>query len=269
MALLKGVGDYLTTDLDEAVGKYGTAVGVISGPLMDGMGYVGQLFGEGKLFLPQVVKTARTMKQAVAILQPLIEQQNSGHSAAGTVLVATVKGDVHDIGKNIAAVVMGCNGYRVIDLGVMVPPERIVDEAREKGVDMVILSGLITPSLDEMVTVVKSLGAAGLSLPVLIAGATTSPLHTALKIAPEYAGPVVHVKDVSQNIIVAAELLGGEARREAFVAAVREQQRLLREAAAERSARPMRTLDEARGNRLNLFDEADGHPAGCSCGHCK
>ena len=269
MALLKGVGDYLTTDLDEAVGKYGTAVGVISGPLMDGMGYVGQLFGEGKLFLPQVVKTARTMKQAVAILQPLIEQQNSGHSAAGTVLVATVKGDVHDIGKNIAAVVMGCNGYRVIDLGVMVPPERIVDEARERGVDMVILSGLITPSLDEMVTVVKSLGAAGLSLPVLIAGATTSPLHTALKIAPEYAGPVVHVKDVSQNIIVAAELLGGEARREAFVAAVREQQRLLREAAAERSARPMRTLDEARGNRLNLFDEADGHPAGCSCGHCK
>ncbi len=269
MALLKGVGDYLATDLDEAVGKYGTAVGVISGPLMDGMGYVGQLFGEGKLFLPQVVKTARTMKQAVAILQPLIEQQNSGHSAAGTVLVATVKGDVHDIGKNIAAVVMGCNGYRVIDLGVMVPPERIVAAARERGVDMVILSGLITPSLDEMITVVKSLGAAGLSLPVLIAGATTSPVHTALKIAPEYAGPVVHVKDVSQNIIVAAELLGGEARREAFVAAVRELQRLLRKEAEERAVRPMRTLDEARGNRLNLFDEADGHPAGCGCGHCE
>lgn len=269
MALLKGMGDYLAADLDEAVGKYGTAVEVISGPLMDGMAYVGQLFGEGKLFLPQVVKTARTMKQAVAILQPLIEQQNSGHSAAGTVLVATVKGDVHDIGKNIAAVVMGCNGYRVIDLGVMVPPERIVAEAREGGVDMVILSGLITPSLDEMVTVVKSLGAAGLSLPVLIAGATTSPMHTALKIAPEYAGPVVHVKDVSQNIIVAAELLGGEARREAFVAAVREQQRLLREVSADRTARPMRTLDEARGNRLNLFDEADGHSSGCGCGHCK
>lgn len=269
MALLKGVGDYLNDDLDEAVAKYGSAVEVISGPLMDGMGYVGQLFGEGKLFLPQVVKTARTMKQAVAVLQPLIEQQNSGHSAAGTVLVATVKGDVHDIGKNIAAVVMGCNGYRIIDLGVMVPPERIVAEARANSVDMVILSGLITPSLDEMITVVKSLKAAGMSLPVLIAGATTSPLHTALKIAPEYEGLVVHVKDVSQNIIVAAELLGGEARRKAFECAVKEQQRLLREAAAERTATPMRTLDEARSNRLNLFDTDDEHPSGCSCGHCK
>lgn len=267
-ALLKGVGDYLQVDLDEAVAKYGTAVDVISGPLMDGMGYVGELFGAGKLFLPQVVKTARTMKQAVAILQPLIEQQNSGRSAAGTVLVATVKGDVHDIGKNIAGVVMGCNGYHIIDLGVMVPPERIVAEARDNNVDMVILSGLITPSLDEMITVVKSLDAAGMSLPVLIAGATTSPMHTALKIAPVYPGLVVHVKDVSQNVIVAAELLGGKERREAFASVVREQQRALRESVAERNETPMRTLDEARKNRLNLFENSNEHPSGCSCGHC-
>lgn len=267
-ALLKGVGDYLQVDLDEALAKYGTAVDVISGPLMDGMGYVGELFGAGKLFLPQVVKTARTMKQAVAILQPLIEQQNSGRSAAGTVLVATVKGDVHDIGKNIAGVVMGCNGYHIIDLGVMVPPERIVAEARDNNVDMVILSGLITPSLDEMITVVKSLDAAGMDVPVLIAGATTSPMHTALKIAPVYPGLVVHVKDVSQNVIVAAELLGGEERREAFASAVREQQRALRESVAERSEAPMRTLDEARKNRLNLFEKSNEHPSGCSCGHC-
>lgn len=267
-ALLKGVGDYLQVDLDEAVAKYGTAVDVISGPLMDGMGYVGELFGAGKLFLPQVVKTARTMKQAVAILQPLIEQQNSGRSAAGTVLVATVKGDVHDIGKNIAGVVMGCNGYHIIDLGVMVPPERIVAEARDNNVDMVILSGLITPSLDEMITVVKSLDAAGMDVPVLIAGATTSPMHTALKIAPVYPGLVVHVKDVSQNVIVAAELLGGKERREAFASVVREQQRALRESVAERSETPMRTLDEARKNRLNLFENSNEHPSGCSCGHC-
>ncbi|MBQ8450319.1 MAG: methionine synthase [Bacteroidaceae bacterium] len=267
-ALLKGVGDYLQVDLDEAVAKYGTAVDVISGPLMDGMGYVGELFGAGKLFLPQVVKTARTMKQAVAILQPLIEQQNSGRSAAGTVLVATVKGDVHDIGKNIAGVVMGCNGYHIIDLGVMVPPERIVAEARDNNVDMVILSGLITPSLDEMITVVKSLDAAGMDVPVLIAGATTSPMHTALKIAPVYPGLVVHVKDVSQNVIVAAELLGGKERREAFASVVREQQRALRESVAERSETPMRTLDEARKNRLNLFGNSNEHPSGCSCGHC-
>lgn len=267
-ALLKGVGDYLQVDLDEAVAKYGTAVDVISGPLMDGMGYVGELFGAGKLFLPQVVKTARTMKQAVAILQPLIEQQNSGRSAAGTVLVATVKGDVHDIGKNIAGVVMGCNGYHIIDLGVMVPPERIVAEARDNNVDMVILSGLITPSLDEMITVVKSLDAAGMDVPVLIAGATTSPMHTALKIAPVYPGLVVHVKDVSQNVIVAAELLGGKERREAFASVVREQQRALRESVAERNETPMRTLDEARKNRLNLFENSNEHPSGCSCGHC-
>lgn len=269
IALLKGVGDFLEEDLAEAVNKYGTAVEVIGGPLMDGMGYVGELFGEGKLFLPQVVKTARTMKQAVAILQPLIEKQNSGRSAAGRVLIATVKGDVHDIGKNIAGVVMGCNGYEIIDLGVMTPPEKIVNEARDKNVDIVILSGLITPSLDEMVTVVKSLKAEGMTLPVLIAGATTSPMHTALKIAPEYDGLVVHVKDVSQNVLVAAELLGSKKQRDTFAERVRSTQQQLRDKSAERIQEPMRSLQEARKNKLDLFSNQQSHNEGCSCGHCK
>ena len=253
-ALLKGIGEYLAVDLDEAVAKYGSAVDVIGIPLMDGMGRVGELFGDGKLFLPQVVKAARTMKQAVTILQPLIEQsQRDDAQSAGRVLVATVKGDVHDIGKNIATVVMGCNGYEVIDLGVMVPPEIIVATAIEKKVDIVALSGLITPSLEEMITVVKELKAAGLDIPVMIAGATTSPLHTALKIAPVYDGAVVHVKDVSQNVVVAAELLGDAQRADTFVAALKESQQALRESAAQRVAAPLRSLDEARANKPNLF----------------
>ena len=255
-ALVKGIGEYLAQDLDEAVARYGTAVNVIGGPLMDGMGYVGELFGAGKLFLPQVVKSARTMKQAVAILQPLIESENSARStSAGRIVVATVKGDVHDIGKNIATVVMGCNGYDVIDLGVMVPAENIVAAAVENSADIVILSGLITPSLEEMITTVKAMKAAGLSIPVMIAGATTSPMHTALKIAPVYDGPVIHVKDVSQNVVVAAELLGGKERRDAFVAALEALQAALRETAAAKPAVPLRTLDEARANKLNLFGE--------------
>ena len=257
-ALLKGVGEYLATDLDEAVAKYGSAVEVIGGPLMDGMGRVGELFGDGKLFLPQVVKAARTMKQAVTILQPLIEQSRCGTvQTAGKVLVATVKGDVHDIGKNIAAVVMGCNGYEVVDLGVMVAPEVIVAAAMENNVDIVALSGLITPSLEEMVTVVKELKAAGLDIPVMIAGATTSPLHTALKIAPAYDGAVVHVKDVSQNVVVAAELLGTAERRELFIATLKDKQQALRDAAAKRAELPLRSLDEARANKLNLFQECN------------
>ncbi|MBR5891642.1 MAG: dihydropteroate synthase, partial [Bacteroidaceae bacterium] len=269
-ALLKGVGDYLEEDLAEAVGKYHTAVAVIGGPLMYGMGYVGQLFGEGKLFLPQVVKTARTMKQAVAVLQPLIEQQKSGSTgSAGKVLIATVKGDVHDIGKNIAAVVMGCNGYEVIDLGVMVPSEKIVAEAISNQVDMIALSGLITPSLDEMITVVKELQAAGCNIPVMIAGATTSPLHTALKIAPAYDAPVVHVKDVSQNVLVAAELMASPERRQAFIDELAQEQQRLRDEAAAKENAPLKALDEARKNRLNLFENEQKHPSGCDCGHCK
>lgn len=253
-ALLKGIGDYLECDLAEAVEKYDTAVNVISGPLMDGMGLVGTLFGEGKLFLPQVVKTARTMKQAVAILQPLIEgERNEMRQLAGKVLHATVKGDVHDIGKNIAGVVMGCNGYDVIDLGVMVPQERIVSEAKNNNVDIIVLSGLITPSLDEMISVVKELEAQKMDIPVMIAGATTSPLHTALKIAPEYSAPVIHVKDVSQNVVVAAELLGGEERRMTFVTKLKVEQEALRNSVASKSIKPLRSLDEARKNKLNLF----------------
>lgn len=253
-ALLKGIGEYLAVDLDEAVAKYGSAVDVIGIPLMDGMGRVGELFGEGKLFLPQVVKAARIMKQAVAILQPLLEQSHSSAAqSAGKVLVATVKGDVHDIGKNIATVVMGCNGYEVIDLGVMVPPEVIVATAIEKKVDIVALSGLITPSLEEMITVVKELKAVGLDIPVMIAGATTSSLHTALKIAPVYDGAVVHVKDVSQNVVVAAELLGGNERKDAFVASLKESQSTLRESVAQKTAVPLRSLDEARANKPDFF----------------
>ena len=253
-ALLKGVGDWLESDLAEAVEKYGTAVNVIGGPLMDGMGLVGNLFGEGKLFLPQVVKTARTMKQAVAILQPLIEGERSEmKKSAGKVLHATVKGDVHDIGKNIAGVVMGCNGYDVIDLGVMVPQERIVEEAKRNDVNIVVLSGLITPSLDEMVSVVKEMEKQGMDIPVMIAGATTSPLHTALKIAPHYSAPVIHVKDVSQNVVVAAELLGGEEKRAAFVAALKAEQEMLRNGVAAKAETPLRSLEEARKNKLNLF----------------
>lgn len=267
-ALVKGVGDFLETDLAEAVAKYHTAVAVISGPLMAGMEYVGELFGAGKLFLPQVVKTARTMKQAVSVLQPMIEQDNSERtSAAGRVLIATVKGDVHDIGKNIAGVVMACNGYEIIDLGVMTPSEKIVAEAASKNVDMVILSGLITPSLEEMVTVVRQLEEAGMDVPVLIAGATTSPMHTALKIAPAYSGLVVHVKDVSQNVLVAAELLGGIERRMAFEASVRDAQQELRASAGARAPESLRSLDEARANKLHLF--GDSHESGCDCGHCK
>lgn len=237
---------------------------------MDGMSYVGQLFGEGKLFLPQVVKTARTMKQAVAILQPLIEEQrNVADASAGKVLIATVKGDVHDIGKNIAAVVMGCNGYEVIDLGVMVPSEEIVAEAIKNDVDIIALSGLITPSLEEMINVVKELQAAGSSIPVMIAGATTSPLHTALKIAPAYDAPVIHVKDVSQNVLVAAELMGGKERRKAFVAQLCNEQQRLRDEANAREASALRSLDEARKNRLNLFENNEHkHSSDCNCGCC-
>ena len=210
-ALVKGIGDHLEVDLKEALEKYPRAVDIIEGPLMAGMNRVGQLFGEGKMFLPQVVKTARTMKQAVTILQPYIESGKSGTSStAGKVLLATVKGDVHDIGKNIVSVVMACNGYEVIDMGVMVPAEQIVRKAQEEQVDMIGLSGLITPSLEEMVNVAMELKRAGLNIPIMIGGATTSELHVALKIAPVYGGPVVWMKDASQNALVAARLMNEE-----------------------------------------------------------
>ena len=207
-ALIKGDGTFLEEDLKESLNQFDHAVEIIEGPLMAGMNKVGKLFGEGKMFLPQVVKTARTMKQAVDILQPYIEAEKTENTtSAGKVLLATVKGDVHDIGKNIVSVVMACNGYEVIDMGVMVPADQIVKKAQEEQVDMIGLSGLITPSLEEMVNVAEELKKAGMDLPIMIGGATTSELHVALKIAPVYGGPVVWMKDASQNALMAAKLM--------------------------------------------------------------
>jgi 5-methyltetrahydrofolate--homocysteine methyltransferase len=252
-ALTKGIGDFLEEDLAEALKLYPKAVDVIEGPLMAGMNHVGNLFGDGKMFLPQVVKTARTMKKAVAILQPVIEsEKNEGSSSAGRVLLATVKGDVHDIGKNIVSVVMGCNGYEIIDLGVMVPAEVIVQRAIEEKVDMVGLSGLITPSLEEMVHVATELEKSGLDIPLLIGGATTSRLHTALKIAPVYHAPVVHLKDASQNATVAAKLMNPKTKEELEEELETEYQQL-REKNATKKSNTI-PLEEVRKNRLNLFD---------------
>ena len=214
-ALVKGIGDYLEVDLDEAGHLYDNPVKIIEGPLMDAMNTVGELFGAGKMFLPQVVKTARTMKRAVSILQPLIEASRSeGAQKAGKVLLATVKGDVHDIGKNIVSVILACNNYEIIDLGVMVPTETIVEKAIEENVDIIGLSGLITPSLEEMVNVARALEEKGVDIPIMIGGATTSELHTALKIAPVYHGPVLWMKDASQNVIASAKLLNPDSRAE-------------------------------------------------------
>lgn len=215
-ALIKGISDHLQDDLTDALNVYPDPVNIIDGPLMEGMNRVGQLFSEGKMFLPQVVKTARTMKQAVAILQPAIEQTRSESSAgkAGKVLFATVKGDVHDIGKNIVSIVLACNNYEVIDLGVMVPAEEIVKTAMREKPDIVCLSGLITPSLEEMVHVTDEMQKAGLDIPIMVGGATTSRIHTALKIAPHYSHPVIHVRDASQNPLIAARLLNPNTRQE-------------------------------------------------------
>jgi 5-methyltetrahydrofolate--homocysteine methyltransferase len=252
-ALTKGIGDFLEEDLAEALKLYPKAVDVIEGPLMAGMNHVGDLFGAGKMFLPQVVKTARTMKKAVAILQPVIEsEKHEGSSSAGKVLLATVKGDVHDIGKNIVAVVMGCNGYEIIDLGVMVPSEKIIQRAIEEKVDMVGLSGLITPSLEEMVHVASELEKSGLDLPLLIGGATTSRLHTALKIAPVYHAPVVHLKDASQNAVVAAKLMNPKQKKELTEELDVEYQQL-REKNALKTTKTI-SLEEVRNNKLNLFE---------------
>ena len=251
-ALVKGLGEYLEADLQEAMQKYPKVVDIIEGPLMEGMNRVGELFGAGKMFLPQVVKTARTMKKAVSILQPYIEAgREEGARKAGKVLLATVKGDVHDIGKNIVSVVMACNNYEIIDLGVMVPAEAIVQKAIEEKVDIVGLSGLITPSLDEMVHVAREMQRAGLQIPIMIGGATTSPLHTALKIAPVYDGPVIHLKDASQNALVAARLMNPLQKQE-LVQALRQEQEALRQANGAKQVKLV-SLEEATEKRLNLF----------------
>lgn len=249
-ALIKGIGDHLKIDLEEALQKYPHAVDIIEGPLMQGMNEVGQLFGAGKMFLPQVVKTARTMKQAVAILQPYIEAERSeGSTKAGKVLLATVKGDVHDIGKNIVAVVMTCNNYEVIDMGVMVPADQIVRKAKEEQVDMIGLSGLITPSLEEMVNVATELKRAGLDIPIMIGGATTSQLHVALKIAPVYGGPVVWMKDASQNAITAAQLISDSHQVQSDLDKQYEQ---MRQEYSEKQ-QELVSLNEARKNKQDLF----------------
>ena len=252
-ALIKGLGEYLEADLQEAIQRYPKVVDIIEGPLMEGMNKVGELFGAGKMFLPQVVKTARTMKKAVSILQPLIEaDREEGAPKTGKVLLATVKGDVHDIGKNIVSVVMACNNYEIIDLGVMVPAETIVRKAIEEQVDIVGLSGLITPSLEEMVHVATEMQRARLRIPVMIGGATTSPLHTALKIAPVYDGPVIHLKDASQNALVAAKLMNPLLKQE-FVQSLLQEQEALRQKNESKQVKLV-SLEEAMENRLKLFE---------------
>ncbi len=253
-ALVKGIDAYIETDTEEARVKLGRPLAVIEGPLMDGMGVVGDLFGAGKMFLPQVVKSARVMKKAVAYLTPFMEAEKAQMAAAGEtvraqgkIVMATVKGDVHDIGKNIVGVVLACNNYEVIDMGVMVPAEKILERAKEVSADIVGLSGLITPSLDEMVHVAREMERQGLKLPLLIGGATTSRAHTAVKIAPHYSGPVVHVLDASRAVPVTTSLLseGGKAE---FVAQYKAEYDALRKAhsAPRRAVVPLETARTRR-----------------------
>ena len=252
-ALRRGIADYLEADLHEALSTYPRAVDIIEGPLMDGMNKVGELFGAGKMFLPQVVKTARTMKQAVAILQPYIEaEKTKASSSAGKVVMATVKGDVHDIGKNIVSVVMGCNNYEVIDMGVMVPADQIVRKIQDTHADVVGLSGLITPSLEEMINTVKEMERAGIRIPVLIGGATTSELHVALKISPAYSGPVIWMKDASQSAQILSKLMNAN-ECSAYWKQLQDRYETLRKGYQQEQQRIL-SLDDARKNKLKLFD---------------
>lgn len=272
-ALVHGITEFIEADTREALELCGTPLAVIEGPLMDGMKQVGELFGSGKMFLPQVVKSARVMKQSVAVLTPLLEAAQSGQSSAATVVLATVKGDVHDIGKNIVSVVLSCNGFRVVDLGVMVPKEQIIERALSEKADFVALSGLITPSLDEMAAVAAAMQEAGMRIPLLVGGATTSPLHTALKLAPHYPdGVVVQTADASTIVPVAAALIG--AGREEYIDAHKaEQARMCAEFAQQEvplmplSAAREQALRDAGTNptpqRTGVFTV--GVPYGCSC----
>ncbi|MGH2998979.1 MAG: vitamin B12 dependent-methionine synthase activation domain-containing protein, partial [Gaiellaceae bacterium] len=254
-ALVHGIVDFIEEDAEEARQKCARPLDVIEGPLMAGMQVVGDLFGAGKMFLPQVVKSARAMKRAVAYLEPYMEDEKASGRVQGKIVLATVKGDVHDIGKNIVGVVLGCNNYEVIDLGVMVPGDTVLDTALENGADVVGLSGLITPSLDQMVDVAHEMERRGLSLPLLIGGATTSRQHTAVRIAPQYRQPVVHVLDASRVVGVVSDLLDPERRRR-LDAENREEQERLRDQYAERERKPLLPIDEARANRQRLsFDD--------------
>ncbi len=252
-ALVKGLDEFVVEDTEEARQQFDAPLKVIEGPLMDGMNVVGDLFGAGKMFLPQVVKSARVMKKAVAHLVPFIELDKSGASRSnGKIVMATVKGDVHDIGKNIVGVVLQCNNFEVIDLGVMVPCEKILETASREGADLIGLSGLITPSLDEMVHVAREMQRLELRLPLLIGGATTSPAHTSVKIDPQYEGAVVYVKDASRSVGVCQSLLG-EATREPFVARAKEEHALRREQHRGKKVKaPQLTLGQARANRCRI-----------------
>jgi 5-methyltetrahydrofolate--homocysteine methyltransferase len=252
-SLMKGISEYLEEDLSEALGRYDSALQIIENPLMDGMNRVGDLFGQGKMFLPQVVKTARTMKQAVAFLQPIIEKENTkgGSTKAGKMVIATVKGDVHDIGKNIVSVIMACNNYEVIDLGVMVPCDKIIKTAIEEKADIVGLSGLITPSLEEMSHVASEMERAGLKVPLVIGGATTSKIHTAVKIAPNYSEPVVYVKDASQNITILSQILNPKSKNE-FVENLNEEYNALRQKQGKKTE--VTSFEQAKKQSGSLFD---------------
>jgi 5-methyltetrahydrofolate--homocysteine methyltransferase len=264
-ALVRGIDAHIVADTEEArqavLARKGRPIEVIEGPLMDGMNVVGDLFGSGKMFLPQVVKSARVMKKAVAHLIPFIEAEKEvGARPKGRIVMATVKGDVHDIGKNIVGVVLQCNGYEVIDLGVMVPWSTILETARDQDADMIGLSGLITPSLDEMVTVAEEMQRAGFTMPLLIGGATTSKVHTALRIEPAYRdGPVIHVLDASRAVGVASQLLS-DTQRDGFVAATAAEYTKIREAREGKGQTALLSLAEARANGF-VADMADKPPA--------
>jgi len=251
-ALIKGILDFIEQDAEELRKNYKTALEVVEGPLMEGMSKVGELFGSGKMFLPQVIKSARVMKKAVAYLLPFIEEEkkNVGDtSSKGKILLATVKGDVHDIGKNIVSVVLSCNNYEIIDLGVMVPPEKIVETAKKENVDIIGLSGLITPSLEEMITVARELEREKLDIPLLIGGATTSKIHTALKIDPVYSAPVVYVKDASQSVNMVNNLLVKDLKK-GFIHRLKEDyQRAMEKYNQSQSGADYITIEEARENR--------------------
>jgi 5-methyltetrahydrofolate--homocysteine methyltransferase len=255
-SLIKGITDYIDEDTEEARLNYAKPLHVIEGPLMAGMNVVGDLFGAGKMFLPQVVKSARVMKKSVAYLNPYLEADKSEGDTQGKILMATVKGDVHDIGKNIVGVVLACNNYEIIDLGVMVPANKILDEAVKHNVDVIGLSGLITPSLDEMVDVAAEMERRGMKLPLLIGGATTSRVHTAVKVAPHYSGPVVHVLDASRSVPVAGKLIG-QSTRELFEAEIKaEYTELAIQHAARQADKVILPWGEANANKLKLDWEA-------------
>jgi 5-methyltetrahydrofolate--homocysteine methyltransferase len=257
-SLIKGIIDYLDDDVEEARQKYAKPLEVIEGPLMDGMGIVGDLFGQGKMFLPQVVKSARVMKKAVAYLLPFIEEEKLNNADsnqrknAGKILLATVKGDVHDIGKNIVGVVLACNNFEVIDLGVMVPAQKIIEIAKAENVDIIGLSGLITPSLDEMVHFAKEMEREGFKIPLILGGATTSRIHAAVKVAPNYSGPSVHVLDASRSVTVCSTLMSDE-NREEYITNIHNEYSKAREThLSKQTDKKFKSIEEARAGKFQI-----------------